>query len=74
MMRKENVDPFTLQRPFEPFEIKLVDGQRFRFKRIEEFLVGRNVLVTTTRRGKVVMISLGLISTIRPISPRRRRA
>ena len=71
--RKEYVDQFTLRRPFEPFEINPVEGQHVRFKRIEEFLVGRNEVVTTTRRGQVIMISLGLISTIGPLSSGGRR-
>ena len=64
MMRKEDVDAFALRRPFLPFEVRLVDGQRFRFNRLEEFLVGRNTLVTLGRNGNVIHISLGLISTI----------
>jgi hypothetical protein len=74
-MRKEDVDAFALKRPFEPFEIRLVDGQRFRFSRIEEFLVGRNTLITLDRRGAALHISMHLIATIgSPSRDRRRRA
>ncbi len=73
MMRKEEVDRFALKRPFEPFEIRLVDGQRFRFNRVEEFLVGRHELVTMNRRGSAVFIGIGMISTIGPPSPGARR-
>jgi hypothetical protein len=68
MMRKQDVDEYAGRRPFQPFEIRLVDGQRFRFTRIEEFLVGRTTLATVTRKGDLRLISLGLISTIGPSS------
>jgi hypothetical protein len=74
MMRKENVDAFALQRPLQPFEIRLVDGQRFRIRNIEQFIVGRYHLAVMNSKGVIVTLSLGLIATIRPLLPRRRRA
>jgi hypothetical protein len=73
MMNKEAVDKFAAQRPFEPFEIRLVDGRRFRFNKVEQFLVGRNVLMTLDRKGDPLHISLGLITTIGAASASRRR-
>jgi len=74
MMRKENVDAFALQRPLQPFEIRLVDGQRFRIRSIEQFIVGRYHLAVMNSKGVIVTLSLGLIASIRPLLPRRRRA
>jgi hypothetical protein len=73
MMRKESVDQFASARPFKPFEIRLVDGHRFRFNRIEQFLVGRDHVITLNRRAETVFISIGLISTIGPVSRQGRR-
>lgn len=67
MMNKENVDKFALRRPFQPFEVRLVDGQHFRFTKVEQFLAGRNELITLDRKYRPVHISLGLITTIGPI-------
>jgi hypothetical protein len=72
-MRKEDVDRFAAARPFKPFEIRLVDGQRYRFSRIEQFLVARNHVLTLNRRAEPVYISIGLISTIGPVSRNGRR-
>ena len=74
MMRKEDLDRYVAERPFKPFEIRMVDGQRFRIDRVEQLLVGRTT-VATLRRGDIVHISIGLISTIgRPrTAPGRRR-
>ena len=68
MMRKADVDEYAAKRPFQPFEIRLVDGQRYRFDRIEEFLVARDHVVTLDRRARTVFISIGLITTIGPSS------
>ena len=46
MMRKKDVDEYAGKRPFQPFEIRLVDGQKYRFNRIEQFLVARDHVVT----------------------------
>jgi hypothetical protein len=72
MMRRETVEAFTTPRPFQPFEIRLVDGQRFKIKSVEHFLLGRYHLAVLNTRGIVVTLSLGLISTITPIQARRR--
>ena len=68
MMRKRDVDQYAKARPFRPFEIKLVDGQRFRFNRIEQFLVSQDHVLTLDRRARPVYISIGLITTVGPIS------
>jgi hypothetical protein len=67
MMRKIDVDQYAARRPFQPFEIRMVDGQRFRFERIEQFLVAREHLITLDRRARAVWISIGLITTIGPV-------
>ena len=73
MMLKEDLDRYVSERPFKPFEIRMVDGQRLRIDRVEQLLVGRTT-VATLRRGDIVHISIGLISTIgRPGNPRARR-
>ncbi len=72
-MTKDEVDRFARQRPFEPFEIRLVDGQRFRLRRIEEFVVGRYAVGILMKDGTIAQVSIGLISTIRPLSAGRRR-
>jgi len=51
----------------------MVDGQRFRFKSIEQFIVGRDDVAALTRNGDSVHFSIGLITTIRPLLVRRRR-
>lgn len=72
MMTKADVDKFALKRPFEPFEIRLVNGKRYRFKAIEELIVGRTTVVTLDR-GDIQHISIGLIATIGPWSSGGRR-
>jgi hypothetical protein len=73
MMRNSDVDEHAAKRPFQPFEIRLVDGQRFRFARIEQFLVAREHLVTLDQRGRTLFLSIGLITTIGSASSKRRR-
>lgn len=73
MMRKSDVDEYAAKRPFEPFEVRLNDGHRYRFTRIEEFLVARNHIVFNDRQGRTRFISIGLISEISPVSSGRRR-
>lgn len=67
MMRKEDVDGFARARPFQPFEIQLVDGQRFRLTSVEQFIIGRSAMSVLTPKGVLVYIGIGLISTIRPL-------
>jgi len=72
MMTKQDVDKFAMKRPFEPFEIQLVNGKRYRFKSVEEVMVGRTTLVTMDR-GDIQHISIGLIATIGPWTSGGRR-
>ena len=72
-MRKESVDKFTSRRPFQPFEIRLIDGERFRFTKVEQLLVSRNEVATLDRKGALLLISLGRIATIGPITRGARR-
>ena len=74
MMTKKSVDAYVSRRPFQAFEVRMVDGQRFRFTSIEQFIVGRDDIAALTKTGVIIHFSLGLIATIRPIVPRRRRA
>lgn len=73
-MTKRSVDAYVSRRPFQPFEIRMVDGQRFRFGSVEQFIVGRDDIAALTKTGVIVHFSIGLIATIRPVVPRRRRA
>lgn len=73
MMRREDVDRFAARRPFQPFEIRLMDGHRYRFTKVEQFLVGRNTLAALTRKGDIAHISIGLISEIGPMARGGRR-
>jgi len=73
MTTKKIVDAYVSRRPFQPFEIQMVDGQRFRFVSIEQFIVGRDDIAALTKSGMIVHFSIGLISTIRPLAPRRRK-
>ena len=73
MMRKKDVDPYASARPFKPFEIRLVDGQRYRFQKMKQFLVSQDHVLTLDRRARPVYISIGLITTISPVSPGGRR-
>ncbi|MBI3858100.1 MAG: hypothetical protein HY293_20660 [Planctomycetes bacterium] len=70
MMRRENIEAFAAPRPFHPFEIRLVDGQRFQVKGVEQFLLGRYHVAVMNPKGVIVTLSLGLISTIRPLGSR----
>jgi hypothetical protein len=74
MMTKKSVDAIAARRPFQPFEIRMVDGQRFRFTSIEQFIVGRDDIAALTKGDRIVHFAIGLISTIRPLAQRRRKA
>jgi len=70
MMRRQNIEAFATPRPFQPFEIRLVDGQRFRISNVEQFLLGRNHVAVLDPREVIVTLSMGLIATIRPLGSR----
>jgi len=72
-VRKEDVDEFAARRPFKPFEVRLVDGQRFRFTKVEQFIVGRSIIAALSRDGNVIHISIALISTVRPVGSNGKR-
>jgi hypothetical protein len=74
MMREEEVDRFAFRRPFQPFEVRLADGQRFRLRSIEEFMVGRYDMAILMKDGTIGHIGIGLITSIRPLKARRLRA
>jgi hypothetical protein len=73
MMRKADVDEYAAIRPFRPFEVRMVDGRRFRFNRIEQFLVAREHLVTLDHRARTVFLNIGLIVSIGPTTKSGRR-
>ena len=70
-MRREELDKIARQRPFQAFEVRLVDGRVFRFKSPEEFLVSRSAIVTLDEEGDTLLINLGLIATIQIRNGRR---
>ena len=67
MMRKEDVDAFAKARPFQPFELRLVDGQRVRIRSVEQFTLGRGAMAVLTPQGTLAYVGIGLIATIRPL-------
>ena len=73
MMRKEDIDKFAAKRPFEPFEVRLVDGRRYRFTHAERFLVGKTVIAAMDHRSEIRHISIGLVAEIGPLSSGGRR-
>ena len=70
-MRREEVDKIARQKPFQAFEVRLVDRCVFRFKSPEEFLVSRSAIVTLDEEGDTLLINLGLIATIQIRNGRR---
>ena len=72
MTRKQDADAWALRRPFLPFEIRLNDGQRFRFTSMEQMVVGRSEVAALIPSGAIVQLSIGLISTIRPLRLRKK--
>jgi hypothetical protein len=73
MMTREEVQSFASKLPAQPFEVRLVDGQRFAVRSVEQFILGPRHMAVLAPRGVIVTLSLGMVSTIRPL-PRRRRA
>lgn len=65
---QSDLEAFARRRPFQPFEI-----QRFRMKSVEQFIVGRHDVATLAPTGTIAHLSIGLISTIRPLPMKRRR-
>ena len=64
-MMKEDLERDIRKRPFRPFEVELADGKKFRFESSEGFFVSRSAIHTLDNEGEVLLISLGLISTVR---------
>ena len=74
MMRKNEVDKFAFQRPFKPFEVRMADGHRYRFTKLEQFVVTNNAILTVDRRGDPLFLSVGMITAIAPArTPGKRR-
>ncbi len=67
-MRKEDLEQFSRRRPFEPFLIRLVDGQIFQFNHPEELIIGRTAISTLDDEENFVLINLSLISTAKPVN------
>lgn len=63
-VRKEEIDKIAGQRPFQSFEVRLVDGRIFRFDSPERFIVSRSAIHTLDEKGDGLLISLALISTV----------
>ena len=64
-MTKDEVDQIARKKPFEPFEVRLVDGERWTFRSPEQFIVSRSAIHTLDRHGDGHLLSLPLISKIR---------
>lgn len=63
-MRKADFDKVAGERPFRPFEVRLVDGRVYRFKSPEGFVVSPTAVFTLDAKGEVLVISLGLVATL----------
>jgi hypothetical protein len=73
-VRKEEIDQFARQRPFQPFTIRLVDGQVFRFDSPEKFFVSRSAIHTLDEKGDGLIINLMMIATIKRLNgPSRKK-
>lgn len=70
-MRKEELDTIARKRPFQPFEVRLVDGRKYRFRSPEQFIVSRSAIHTLDENGDGLLISLDLIATIRMVNGAR---
>lgn len=66
-MRKADIDSWARRRPFLPFEVQLVDGQRFRFQSPEQLIVDRTAIFTLDEKGDGMFISLDMIATVRAL-------
>ncbi len=63
-VRKEEFEKFTRTQPFKPFEVRLVDGRRYRITAPEQFIVGRTTIVMVDHDGDYVLINLNLVATV----------
>lgn len=63
-MRKEEFDKVARKRPFQPFTVRLIDGQTFTFKSPEQFIVSNSAILTLDKEGDGLLINLGLIATV----------
>jgi hypothetical protein len=61
-MTKGEVDQIARKKPFE---VRLVDGERWTFRSPEQFIVSRSAIHTLDRKGDGHLLSLPLISKIR---------
>jgi len=64
-MRKEELDQVVRKRPFDPIEVRLVDGRVFRFDSPEQFIVSRSAIHTLDEEEDGLLTSPGLIATIK---------
>jgi hypothetical protein len=74
IMRKEDVEKLLRERPFKPFEVRMIDGHRFRFHSPEQILVSNGAIWTLDGKGDVMVISLGLIAALRQGNGHGRRS
>ena len=63
-MHKEEIDKLIRAKPFVPFEVRMVDGKKYRFRSPEQLIVSRSAILTLDKNNDVEIISLVMISSI----------
>lgn len=64
-MRKEQIDELVKRLPEHPFEVEMVDGQRYVFRSKEQLWLTRSAIVTNNENQDAVFLNLTLILKIR---------
>ena len=72
-MCKEEIDQLIRKKPFEPIEIRLVDGRKYRFTSPEQLFVSRSMIHTLDKNGDAEFISLIMIASITLRNGRKRK-
>ena len=63
-MHKEEIDKLIRAKPFAPFEVRMVDGQKYRFRSPEQLIVSRSAILTLDKNNDVEIISLVMIASV----------
>ncbi len=73
-MKPSEIRKVAAKRPFHPFEIRLVDGDRHVIHHPETILVGEDLVVALDPEGQTILMAPEAVVSIRkvPSSPRKR--
>jgi len=63
-MRRDEVEKIVQERPFRPFEIRLVDGERWNFSSPEQYVLTKGTIKAQDRKGWTHYLDLNLILKI----------